>query len=93
MEKILILGHRQPDTDSIGSVIGYAAFLNHGEPGSHLPARCGKLSAEASFALKTFGIEPPLYIKSVVPRVADLSINRISVTRDVPVAEIGRAHV
>ena len=88
MEKILILGHRQPDTDSIGSVIGYAAFLNHGEPGSHLPARCGKLSAEASFALKTFGIEPPLYIKSVVPRVADLSINRISVTRDVPVADI-----
>jgi len=88
MEKILILGHRQPDTDSIGSVIGYAAFLNHGEPGRYLPARCGEISAETSFALQTFGAEPPLSVESVVPRVCDLAINRISVTQDVPVADI-----
>lgn len=88
METVLILGHRQPDTDSIGSVIGYAAFLNQAEPGRYLPARCGELSAEASYALETFGIDPPPLIDSVIPRVADLSINRISVTQDVPVADI-----
>jgi manganese-dependent inorganic pyrophosphatase len=88
MEKVLILGHRQPDTDSIASVIGYAAFLNRAEPGRYLPARCGELSAEASFALETFGVDAPFFIDSVIPTVADLSINRISVTQDVPVAEI-----
>jgi manganese-dependent inorganic pyrophosphatase len=88
MEKILILGHRQPDTDSIGSVIGYAAFLNHAEPGRYLPARCGELFPEASFALETFGIDPPVLIESVVPRVSDLAISRISVMQDVPVADI-----
>jgi manganese-dependent inorganic pyrophosphatase len=88
VEQILILGHRQPDTDSIGSVIGYAAFLNHGEPGRYLPGRCGEVSVETSFALETFGADPPPFIDSVVPRVGDLSINRISVTQDVPVADI-----
>src|SRR5512136_569686 len=88
MEKVLILGHQQPDTDSIGSVIGYAAFLNHGEPGRYLPARCGELSLETSHALGTFGADPPLFIDNVLPRVCDLAINRISVTQDVPVADI-----
>ena len=88
MEKIIVLGHRQPDTDSIGSVIGYSAFLNHGEPGSYLPARCGEISRETSFALGTFGAEPPLFVDSVVPRVCDLAIQRISVTQDIPIADI-----
>jgi manganese-dependent inorganic pyrophosphatase len=88
MEKILIIGHRQPDTDSIGSAIGYAALLNRAEPGRYIPARCGELTPEASHALETFGIDPPVFIGSVVPRVSDLSINRISVTQDVPVADI-----
>ncbi|HVN66260.1 MAG TPA: putative manganese-dependent inorganic diphosphatase, partial [Methanomicrobiales archaeon] len=88
MEKIFILGHRQPDTDCIGSAIGYAAFLNRGEPGRYVPARCGEISPETAFALGTFGAEPPLFVDSVVPRVCDLPINRISVTQDVPVADI-----
>jgi len=88
MEECLILGHRQPDTDSIGSVIGYAAFLNHSEPGRYLPARCGELTEETSYALETFRADTPVLIDSVVPLVADLSIHRISVTQDVPVADI-----
>jgi manganese-dependent inorganic pyrophosphatase len=88
METVLILGHRQPDTDSIASVIGYAAFLNQGEPGRYLAARCGDLNVETYYVLEAFSVEPPLFIDSVVPLVADLTINRISVTQDVPVADI-----
>ncbi|HPD10624.1 MAG TPA: putative manganese-dependent inorganic diphosphatase [Methanoregulaceae archaeon] len=88
MEKVLVLGHRQPDTDSIGSVIGYGALLNHASPGRYVPARCGELSQETTWALETFGVEPPLLVEDVVPRVADLSISRISVAVDVPVADI-----
>jgi manganese-dependent inorganic pyrophosphatase len=88
MDRILVIGHRQPDTDCIASVIGYAAFKNHAEPGRYIPARCGELNAETCFALETFGVKPPVLVESVEPRVADLKIARISVTQDVPVADI-----
>jgi manganese-dependent inorganic pyrophosphatase len=88
MDRILVIGHRQPDTDCIASVIGYAAFRNHAEPGRYIPARCGELNAETCFALETFGMKPPVLLESVEPRVSDLKIARISVTQDVPVADV-----
>jgi manganese-dependent inorganic pyrophosphatase len=84
----LIIGHRQPDTDCIASVIAYAAFKNHTEPGRYVAARCGELNAETCFALETFGMKPPAFIESVEPRIADIKIARISVTRDVPIADV-----
>ncbi|MDO9323716.1 MAG: putative manganese-dependent inorganic diphosphatase [Methanoregula sp.] len=87
-KKVIIIGHRQPDTDSIASVTGYAAFLNLAEPGRYIPARCGELNAETCFALETFGIKPPALIDSIEPRVSDLAIHRISVTHDVPTVDV-----
>ncbi|HET6581761.1 MAG TPA: putative manganese-dependent inorganic diphosphatase [Methanoregula sp.] len=88
MDKILIIGHRQPDTDCIASVIGYAAFKNKIEPEKYIAARCGELNAETCFALETFGIKPPVLIDSVEPRVSDLKIARISVTQDIPTLKV-----
>jgi manganese-dependent inorganic pyrophosphatase len=88
VKKVIIIGHRQPDTDSIASVTGYAAFLNHAEPGKYVPARCGELNAETCFALETLGIKPPVLIDSIEPRVSDLAIHRISVTHDVPTVDV-----
>jgi manganese-dependent inorganic pyrophosphatase len=87
-KNVVIIGHRQPDTDSIASVTGYAAFLNLAEPGRYIPARCGELNAETCFALETFGIRPPVLIDSIEPRVSDLAIHRISVTHDVPTVDV-----
>jgi len=88
MDKILIIGHRQPDTDCIASVIGYAAFKNHTEPDKYLAARCGELNAETCFALEIFSIKPPVLIDNVEPRVSDLRIARISVTQDIPTINV-----
>ena len=44
-KKVIVIGHRQPDTDSVASETGYAAFLNLAEPGKYIPARCGELNA------------------------------------------------
>ena len=85
---MLIIGHRQPDTDSIASVIGYAAFKNIAEPDKYLAARCGELNSETCFALEHFGLKAPVLIDSVQPRVSDLPIARISVTQDVPALEV-----
>jgi len=72
MQQVYILGHQQPDTDSIGSVIGYAELLNTREPGKYLPAYSGELNAETRFALDYFGAEAPQSISSVEPFVGDI---------------------
>ena len=87
-KNVVIIGHRQPDTDSVASVTGYAAFLNLAEPGRYVPARCGELNAETCFALETFGLKAPVLIDSIEPRVSDLAIHRISVTQDVPTVDV-----
>jgi manganese-dependent inorganic pyrophosphatase len=88
LDRVLIIGHKQPDTDCIASVIGYAAFKNHTEPDKYRAARCGELNSETCFALETFGLKPPAFIESVEPRVSDLVIARISVTQDVPAVDV-----
>ncbi len=69
-------------------MIAYAAFKNHTEPGRYVAARCGEVNAETCFALETFGMKPPAFIESVEPRIADIKIARISVTQDVPIADV-----
>jgi len=72
MKKVYIIGHRQPDTDSVASVIGYAEFRNLRERGLYIPAVCGPLNSETQYALQHFGLEPPFFIESVEPCVGDI---------------------
>ncbi|NLV26267.1 MAG: putative manganese-dependent inorganic diphosphatase [Methanomicrobiales archaeon] len=72
MQLTYILGHRQPDTDSIASAIAYASLLNQVHLNSYIPARCGDLNAETRYALEIAGIEPPLLIENVEPSVGDI---------------------
>ncbi len=72
MQKVYVIGHRQPDTDSIGSVLGYAELLNSREPGRYIASYTGDLNAETRFALGYFGIDAPLEISSVEPNVGDI---------------------
>ena len=85
---IVIIGHKQPDTDSICSVIGYAELCNHIEPGKYTPARCGEVSAETRFALETFNAEAPIYIASVEPSVSDIPLDARSVRQDIPTVDV-----
>jgi len=72
MQKVYVIGHRQPDTDSIGSVIGYTDLLNSREPGRYIASYSGELNAETRFALSYFGVAAPLEISSVEPNVGDI---------------------
>lgn len=72
MKNIYIIGHKHPDTDSICSGIGYAAFLNRTNTASYIPARCGELNAETKYVLKKFGVESPVLILDLEPSVSDL---------------------
>lgn len=63
---IFVVGHVNPDTDTVCSAIAYAYFLNHCptsyrpvQPGVAVPARAGPLSSETSFVLRYFRIALP----------------------------------
>ena len=72
MNNIYLFGHKHPDTDSVCSAIGYAAFLNRNGGNIYIPAACGKLNTETEYALKKFGAEEPTLILNVEPSVSDL---------------------
>ncbi|MBV5342313.1 DHH family phosphoesterase, partial [bacterium] len=66
MSKVFIIGHRNPDTDSICSAISYAALRNSLEkPERFVPVRIGDVAAETKFVLERFGIDPPIFMENV----------------------------
>lgn len=89
MSSIYVIGHKQPDADSICSAIGYAAYLNMQQPDKYIPARCGDINAETSYILSHFGIEPPTFIESVEPTVADIPFTyTLSAQMDLPTIDV-----
>lgn len=78
--KVYIIGHKNPDTDSICSSISYAEFKNKIGVDA-IPVRLGELSKETQFALDYFGVKPQKLIETVKTQISDLdfdSINPIS---------------
>ncbi|WP_371361499.1 Cobalt-dependent inorganic pyrophosphatase [Sporomusa rhizae] len=68
---IYVIGHRNPDTDSICSAIAYAHLKN--ALGEYVvPARAGKINPETKYVLDSFGIQPPQLILDIYPRAKDV---------------------
>jgi manganese-dependent inorganic pyrophosphatase len=88
MSEILVIGHRNPDTDSICSAIGYAEFKRRTGMPQAVAARCGDTNDRIDFALRTFGQEAPRFVPDVSPRVRDVMASSvISVGPKTTVAE------
>ena len=71
---IYTIGHRNPDTDSICSAIGYA-HLKQALGENVVAARAGKINAETKYALDRFQVEQPLLLTDLYPRVKDITID------------------
>ncbi len=88
------MGHKNPDTDSICSVTGYAELLKHlkGEKDTnYVAARCGDVNSETHFALSQFGLTPPVYVESVEARVSDMKLpTLVSANEDMPTVDVAR---
>ena len=77
---IYVIGHRNPDTDSICSAIGYS-HLKQAMGVNAIPARCGKVNNETKYALEYFKIEEPLLLTDLYPRVKDVALECKTVVR------------
>jgi len=71
IERVFVVGHRNPDTDSICSAIAYAALCRRQGRDNVFPARAGHLNRQTEFVLDTLGQQPPLLLTDVYPRLRD----------------------
>lgn len=78
MKPVYILGHKNPDTDSICSALAYADLRNRQQEGSrYIPGRIGEISPETAFVLSRFGLQEPTYIDNLKAQVSDLNLRKI----------------
>ena len=74
--KIIIVGHKNPDTDSVCSAIAYADIKNRTTNQRYSAKRAGQLNEETAYVLNRFGVDPPGYISDVGTQVKDMDIRK-----------------
>lgn len=74
--KINIIGHRNPDTDSICSAIAYAYLKNQQGGATYEARRAGNINRETAFVLRHFGVEAPRLCTDLSPQIKDIDIRR-----------------
>ena len=73
-KKTIVIGHKNPDTDSICSAICYANLKSILTGNEHIPGRAGQVNPETKFVLDYFGAEAPMEVRSVKTQVKDIEI-------------------
>jgi manganese-dependent inorganic pyrophosphatase len=85
---IYVIGHKNPDTDSICSAIAYAELCRLQGKHQVCPARAGNLNRQTEFVLETLGQEPPELVADVYPRVRDVVEGEpVTISEQAPLAE------
>ncbi len=81
--KVYIVGHRNPDTDSICSALAYANLKNRIEKGTstYHARRAGMLNEETQYVLEHFCVEAPKLLADVKIQLKDVDVNRIESIR------------
>ncbi len=74
--KTLVIGHRNPDTDSICSAVCYANLKRAVTGEEYIPARAGHVNGETRFVLDYFGMEEPALVEDVRTQVRDIEIRK-----------------
>jgi manganese-dependent inorganic pyrophosphatase len=73
LRPIYVTGHRNPDTDSIASAIGYAQFRNrYDKQNEYVPVRLGDVNAQTRWVLQRAGVPEPRYLPHILLRVRDV---------------------
>jgi manganese-dependent inorganic pyrophosphatase len=91
VSRIYVTGHRNPDTDSVASAIGYAELKGRLDPrNEYVPVRLGDLNAQTLWVLERSGAPEPRLLPHVMLRVSDVMRREFTVAGDgEPVREVG----
>jgi manganese-dependent inorganic pyrophosphatase len=93
LPQIYVTGHRNPDTDSIASAIGYAELKARLDPhNDYIPARLGDCNAQTRWVLERSGAPEPEFLPHVMLRALDVMRTSFPITgQDEPIRAAGRA--
>jgi manganese-dependent inorganic pyrophosphatase len=93
MSLIYVSGHRNPDTDSIASAIGYAELRNRLDPeNEYVPVRLGDCNAQTTWLLERSDAAEPTFLPHIMPRARDVMRARFPISgQDDPIREAGLA--
>ncbi|MCR4841178.1 MAG: putative manganese-dependent inorganic diphosphatase [Lachnospiraceae bacterium] len=76
-KETIVIGHKNPDTDSICSALAYANLKNQISEDKFVAKCAGDLNSETRFVLDYFGVDTPDYVDDVSTQVRDIDINDI----------------
>jgi len=83
--KIMIFGHKNPDTDSIVSAIAYAELKQTLGYANCFAARCGNVNLQTEYILKRFNVPSPEFVSELIPKVRNyMSYAPTTVSQDMP---------
>ena len=91
MPHIYVTGHKNPDTDTIASAIGYAEYKNLVDPDNfYAPARLGEVNSQTEWALQKSGAEEPKLLEHIMLRVKDVMAQDVATAhKDDPLRNVG----
>lgn len=73
MAQTYVIGHINPDTDSIASAVGYAWLLRERDGADVVAARAGPTNPQTTWVLKRLGLEPPFLLTDASPRFGSIA--------------------
>ncbi|BBF44660.1 manganese-dependent inorganic pyrophosphatase [Lachnospiraceae bacterium KM106-2] len=76
-KSVYVIGHKNPDTDSICSAIAYAELKKQITNEMYKAKRCGQVSPETRFVLDRFKVAPPEFVSDVKPKVKDIDFRKV----------------
>ncbi len=86
-DKIYVIGHVNPDTDTVAAAVGYAWLLHERDLAETIPARAGAVNPQTAWVLKKVGLEAPLLLNDASPRFDSVTIRLDSALPDSPLRE------
>lgn len=88
-ETTFVIGHKNPDTDSICSAIGLAELKAQQGVHNISAARAGEVNPQTAFILDYFGVQPPRYLPNVYPKAGDIMTRDVvTVSEETPLLKV-----
>ena len=76
--RVYVIGHKNPDTDSICSAIAYADIKNRTDKTkTYMARRAGQINEETEYVLKRFGVRAPGYLPNAGTQVKEIEIHEV----------------
>ena len=76
MERVLVFGHKNPDTDSVCAAIALSYLKNIKKKNEYIPYILGEINNETKFVLNYFKVNKPLYLNDTKLQVSDLKYKK-----------------